>query len=157
MLGRFFVSIAVLFIAVSVFFYFYFNPSYQKSIEAEYYYKTSEYQKAYELSKEAYDIDKYNRMAFSIMTQSQKSLTYIRFINEASEYLDKIEKMSSKKSFDESDSIRVKMMCEVVLAKYKKLTSTKLTDKELIEKAKKINEKFENIYSQLFVEYGEDE
>jgi len=37
--------------------YFAFNPSYQLSLEAKVYYSMSDYEKAYDLSSEAYEIN----------------------------------------------------------------------------------------------------
>jgi len=41
----------------------------------------------------------------------------------------------------QSDKIRIKMMCEVMIDKYSTLPSSKLTETELIEKAKEVYKK----------------
>lgn len=51
-----------------------FNPSYQKSLEARFYYTIGDYNKAYNLAKEAFEQDLYNRMASAVMIQPQTAL-----------------------------------------------------------------------------------
>ena len=63
--------------------YFFFHPSYQKSLEAKLHYTMGDYQKAYTLSSEAYALEPYNRMANSIMVQSKYALRYVNYNIEA--------------------------------------------------------------------------
>jgi len=130
--------------------YFVFNSSYQDSFEARFYYFIGNYEKAYMLSKRAYEKDSYNKMAFTVFTQSKIALNYEEYIKEGNRYLEKIEKISSSKKYSEADKIRVKMMCEIMIDRYKKLSPTKLTDKELLENSKKIYMKFKKLYDELY-------
>ena len=89
-------------------------------------------------------------MAFMVMTQSKIAFKYEEYIKTGVEYLKKIESISSKKEFDNADKARVKMMCEVMIEEYKKLSPTVLTEASLMQEAKKIYMKFKKIYEELF-------
>ena len=132
-------------------FYFLFTPTYQKSIEARIFYLLGEYKDAYNLSKEAYDLENYNKMAFTVMTQSKIAMKYKKYIDDSSDYFQKIELISAKDRFSKEDKARVKMMCEIMIDEYKKLIPTKLTSKNLIDDAKKSYEKFKSLYDELFL------
>lgn len=128
-----------------------FNRSYQLSLEAKYYYEIKDYKKAMELSKEAFELDKYNRMAFNIMTQSKISLEYEEYIKEAKDIYNEIIKIASSDSISSSDKTKVKLMCEVVIGKYNQLTSsTKITDKELVIEAQNIYQKLKRLYDDVY-------
>jgi tetratricopeptide (TPR) repeat protein len=148
---RTFVTIisAILFVAL-MFFYFMLSPSYQKSASAKIYYYVEDYDKAYRVSKEAYAEDKYNRMAFAIMTQSETALNYLAFIDEANSYYDEINDLITQKSFiDKGDKYKIKMITDVVMDKYKGLIPTRLTDQDLIDEASKIYYEFEKINEKI--------
>ena len=130
--------------------YFYTNVSYKKSIEAKYFYIKEDYQKAYLLSKEAFGADVYNRMAFTIMTQSKIAFKFQDYINEGRKYLKDIKSISEKKSIDKADKIRIKMMCETMMQRYQNMSPTVLTNKELFKEATKIYKQFKQIYEDLF-------
>jgi len=127
----------------------FFNPSYEKAFEAKWHYMMGEYDQAYALAKEAYDLDHYNRMAFTIMTQTEVSKQVLDYIREGSDYLRQIDTMM-RSDLSEADRLRIKMMCEVMIEKYPKLAPTKLTDPDLVQEAETIYKKFKNIYSSLF-------
>ncbi len=130
--------------------YFVYNSSYQDSFEARFYYFIGNYEKAYTLSKRAYEKDSYNKMAFTVFTQSKIALNYEEYIKEGNKYLGKIEKISSSDVYNQADKVRVKMMCEIMIDRYKRLTPTKLTDKSLLENSKKIYMKFKKLYDELY-------
>ncbi len=131
-------------------FYFYQNDSYRKSIEAKYYYLKGDYKKAYILSREAFDLDPYNKMAFTIMTQSKISAKYQEYIEEGRNFLDKIKAISEKPSITKADKTKIKMMCETMMERYKNISPTVLTDKSLVKEAMKTYRQFEQIYEDLF-------
>ncbi|WP_331774475.1 hypothetical protein [Sulfurospirillum sp. 1612] len=130
--------------------YFTYNSSYQDSFQARFYYFVGNYTKAYELAQEAYHQDQYNKMASTVLAQSKIALAYENFIQLGSNYLEKIENISTKKKYSNDDKIRIKMMCQIVLGEYEKLSPTKLTNQDLIENSKKINDKFAQLYKELF-------
>jgi hypothetical protein len=127
-----------------------FNPSYEKAFEAKWHYMMGEYDQAYTLAKEAYELDHYNRMAFTIMTQTDVSRRVLDYIREGHEYLKQIDQMLQQSPLPEDDRLRVKMMCEVMMEKYPKLAPTKLTDSKLVDESERIYKKFKTIYSTLF-------
>jgi hypothetical protein len=144
---------AILFIVVMLF-YFMLSPSYQKSASAKFYYYIAttidDYDKAYRLSKEAYEDNEYNRMAFSIMTQSENALKYLSFIQEANRYYDDINHLITTKDFiDKADKYKIKMITDVVMNKYKELVPTRLTEESLIKEATKIFSEFEAINEKI--------
>ncbi|NOX16312.1 MAG: hypothetical protein GXP61_09900 [Epsilonproteobacteria bacterium] len=143
------VIVTVLFLAISLF-YFMGNSSYQNSFEARFYYLVGNYDKAYEFAQKAYKEDSYNKMAFTVLTQSKIAKKYVDYIKEGNKYFDRIDKISSEKNYKEADKIRIKLMCQIMIGEYQKLVPTELTDKELVEDAKKTYTKFKQLYEQLF-------
>ncbi len=126
------------------------NPSYEKAFEARWQYFMGNYDEAYEIAKEAYELDNYNRMAFTVMRQTEVAKKYLDYIREGERYLALIEDVANHPPIGEADRVRIKLMCEVMIGKYEKLSPTKLTDKELVERARQIYKKFEDLYTTLF-------
>jgi hypothetical protein len=156
MLSKFGATFTVLAILCAGVFYFLFTPSYQKSIEARFFYLLGDYEVAYELSLEAYELESYNKMAFTIMTQSKIAMKYEKYIQDADDYFQKIELISAKEKFMPDDKARVKMMCEIMIEEHKKLTPTKLTSQNLIDDAKARSAKFESLYKELFLKENQN-
>jgi tetratricopeptide (TPR) repeat protein len=130
--------------------YFNSNSSYQDSIEARIYYFLGNYKKAYELAKKAYEKDSYNKMANTVLTQSKIAIDYEKYIQQGNEYLKKINDISSKNNFSPADKTRIKMMCEIMIDSFSNLKSSVLTDKILVENAKKMQKKFKQLHAELF-------
>ncbi|BDY12707.1 hypothetical protein [Hydrogenimonas cancrithermarum] len=126
------------------------NPSYEKAFEAKWHYLMGEYDEAYTLAKEAYELDRYNRMAFTVMTQTEVAKRFIDYIREGEAYLRQIETIADHPPISDADRMRIKLMCEVMMERYEKLAPTKLTEKELVERARDMYEKFQNLYRSLF-------
>ena len=143
------VVVAFLFLSLSGI-YFMGNSSYQNSFESRFYYFIGNYSKAYKLAKKAYAEDSYNKMAFTVLTQSKIAKEYVDYIKTGNQYFDKIDKISSKKLYEDGDKVRVKLICEVMMGNYEKLVPTKLTDKDLVKNAKQMYDKFKQLYQQLF-------
>jgi hypothetical protein len=129
----------VLFMAV----YFLLNPSYEKSIEAKYYYAIGEYEEAYSLANEAFSMDVYNRMASTIMAQSKTSLKYVAYIKQGKEYLLEINEIAKHDSISNAERARMKLMSEIMLGSYVKLAPSIITDSDLVKEAKKYHDDFE--------------
>jgi len=145
------VFMSILFFVVGLgIFLFAFSDSYKLSLKARVKYFLGEYKEAKVLAKQAFELDPYNKMAFSILTQSKISATLIDYIKDSKRYLKKIETLSSKGNFSNSDKIKIKMFCEIQMGKYDKLTPTIMTDKDLSEESKKYYKKFKDIHEELF-------
>ena len=127
-------GLAVAFVAV-MFVYFLTHPSYQKSLQAQYYYEVGYYQEAYKLASEAFSMDVYNRMASTIMAQSKTSMKYQKYIQQAKSYMAKINEIVSKESISDADRARIKLMSEVMVDSYKKLAPSVITDNKLVQEA----------------------
>ncbi|NPA66079.1 MAG: hypothetical protein GXO11_04265 [Epsilonproteobacteria bacterium] len=125
--------------------YFLVDPSYERSLEAKYYYETSNYQEAYKLSKEAFELNPYNKMAATIMTQSQYALKYVHYINDAKKYIQQIEQIIHDEVTPQ-DRAKIRIISEIMIDRYKKLTPSVVIDQDLIKKAKEYYEKFQNIH-----------
>ena len=125
------------------------NPSYEKSFEAKYYYYTGDYDKALSLAKEAFALNVYNRMASTIMAQSQISLQYVKYINEAKQYMKDIEVMAHKETLTDADKAKMKLMAEIVIDGYVKLAPSVVTDKDLVEQAAHYHEKFVKLHEKI--------
>ncbi len=127
-----------------------FSQSYKLSLEARVKYVMGDYKGARILAKEAFELDPYNKMAFSILAQSKISAKFLDYIEDAKRYLSKIEELSSRGDFSKADKIKIKFYCEIMIEKYKKLSPTVMTDKELYKASTKEYEKFVKIYEELF-------
>lgn len=135
-----------LFILGSMGVYFLLDSSYEKSIEAKYYYSINDYERAYELSKVAFEENSYNKMASTIMTQSQVAIKYTTYINSAREYISQISKMGQEDTISPQNRAKIGMICAIMIDSYPKLTPTKLTDQILIDDAKEYYEKFLDLH-----------
>ncbi|WP_456381492.1 hypothetical protein [Hydrogenimonas sp.] len=126
------------------------NPSYQKAFEAKWYYFMGDYDEAYRLAHEAYALDRYNRMALTVLTRTEVAERYLDYIHEGRSFLKRIEAIAERERIEEADRLRIKMMCEIMLGRYERLVATPLADDRLVEEAKEIYEKFRILYSSLF-------
>jgi hypothetical protein len=139
-----------LILLIGVVLYFTFNISYQKSIEAKFYFSIGEYTTAYILADEALKIREYNNMAFSIKTKSSLVIEFINFNQESKEFFIKIDKIIySYNVVPRPEKIRIKMICEIMLEKYKKLSFSLVEDEDIKEKAKYNFTKFDTIYKKV--------
>jgi tetratricopeptide (TPR) repeat protein len=129
--------------------YFLINPSYEKSLEAKFYYETGKYKKAYELANEAFSLDIYNRMASTVMAQSKTSMKYQKYINEAKGYLEEINQIISKQNISDSDRAKIKMMSEIMVDSYVKLAPSVVTDRALVKEAARYYKNFEQILEKV--------
>ena len=143
MKGKSFFFIALLFIA-SMVLYFTLNPSYEKSLEAKFYFEMGDYKEAYSLAKEAFERDRYNKMAATIMTQSQYALKYVLYIEDAKRYIKEIETLTSDQ-IDDTKRAKVRMIASIMVESYQKLAPSVAIEKELIEEAKAYYEKFQTL------------
>ena len=129
--------------------YFAFNPSYQLSLEAKFHYSMSDYEKAYDLSSEAYEMEPYNRMARSVMVQSQYALRYVHYNEESKVYLDKIRTYANQEKISVAEQMRIKMMCDIMIDKHNKMQPTILIDKDLVKEARDNYKKFKKLNENL--------
>jgi tRNA U34 5-carboxymethylaminomethyl modifying enzyme MnmG/GidA len=143
-----FPTLAALFIAIMAI-YFLVNPSYEKSIEAKYYYEIGDYDEAYKLANEAFSIDVYNRMAATIMAQSKTSLKYKKYIDQAKQYMQEINKIAEKETISDADRARIKLMSEIMVDSYKKLAPSDITNTELVREAAKYYSDFEKLLEKV--------
>lgn len=127
----------------------FFHPSYQKSLEARFYYAVGEYDRAYHASQEAFLLDHYNRMASTVMTQSQMALKYVRYNDNARQYKKEIYAIAAKKSVSSQDRAKITMMTQIMLDGYRKLGSSVMTDSALIEEAKDNYVQFKKLHDEL--------
>ncbi|MDF1882829.1 hypothetical protein JHD49_02630 [Sulfurimonas sp. SAG-AH-194-C21] len=123
--------------------YFLLNPSYEKSIEAKYYYEMGEYKEAYKLANEAFSMDVYNRMASTVMAQSKTSIKYVTYIKQARLYLSQINDIAQGDSISNAQRAKMKLMSEIMVDSYVKLAPSIITDSDLVKEAKKYHDDFE--------------
>lgn len=150
MLSRIYLLIFIVAIFGASFLYFSSNSSYKNSLQARVYYFLGNYEKALLYATEAYEMDKYNKMAFTVLTQSKIAKNYENYIKQGNEYLIKIDKISAKSQFLPEDRIRVKIMCEVMMETYKDLVPTALTDKKLRKNSEVVYLKFKQLFEELY-------
>jgi len=129
--------------------YFLINPSYQKSIQAKYYYQIGEYDEAYTLANEAFSMDVYNRMASTIMAQSKTSLKYVKYIDMAKEYMNKINEIANQDSITDADKAKIKIMSKIVIDSYVKLAPSVITDEDLVKDAASYHKNFEQLLEKV--------
>jgi len=129
--------------------YFLVNPSYQRSIEAKYYYEVGDYKEAYSLAQEAFSMDVYNRMAATVMAQSTTSLKYITYIEQAKIYLAQINEIATHENISRADRARMKLMSEIMVDSYVKLAPSIITDKVLVDDAARYHNDFEKLLEKV--------
>jgi len=134
---------------VAMFIYFALNPSYQKSLEAKFYYEIGDYKEAYELANEAFSMDVYNRMAATIMAQSKTSMKYKAYIEDAKKYLLEIEEIVSKEEISDADRAKIRMMSQIMIESYKKLAPSVVTDNRLVDEARRYYKNFEELLEKV--------
>ncbi len=143
-------SVIALLLLVGMGVYFYLNPSYKLSLEARIYYTIGDYVSAKESASRAYEMNPYNRMAFTVMVQSTTAMKYREYIAMAKEYYSQIKEISQKDNIGKADRAKVKMLAEVVIQSHERLVPTRLTDRELIEDAAYYKDAFVSLYEKLF-------
>ena len=148
MLKKVLISLTIIVLSAMIFL-FGFSDSYKYSLEAKVKYAMGDYKGAMSLAKKAFELDPYNKMSFSILTQSKISIKFLDYIEDAKNYLQKIDAISKKRDLNNSDTIKIKMICEVMIGRYKKLAPTVLTPKELVQKSQKYYKEFQTIYENL--------
>ncbi len=129
--------------------YFLTNPSYEKSLEAKYHFETGSYEKAYELANEAFSMDVYNRMASTIMAQSKTALKYVKYVNQAKEYMRRINDIAAQQSISDADRAKIKMMSEIMTDSYVKLAPSVITDRALVQEAAAYHKNFEQLLEKV--------
>ena len=129
--------------------YFLVNPSYEKSMRAKYYFETGDYKQALVLSKEAFSLDSYNRMASTITAQSITSLKYVKYIDAAKGYMKDIDEIATHEYISDGDKAKIRMICEIMIGQYKKLAPSVITDKELVSQSAIYYEKFEKLLEKV--------
>ena len=145
----FFPIMSFMFLAIMVV-YFSTHPSYEKSLEAKYYYETSQYERAYKTANEAFLEDDYNRMASTIMAQSKTAMKYEKYINMAKNYLKEIDKLANKQTLSDADRARIKMMSQIVVDSYVKLAPSVITQKSLVQEAQQYHDNFEKLLEKVY-------
>jgi len=129
--------------------YFLVNPSYQKSIEAKYYFEVGDYKEAYTLANEAFSMDVYNRMASTIMAQSKTSLLYVAYIDQAKEYMTQINDMATHDIISDADKAKIRLMSQIMVDSFVKLAPSIITDEELVETAASYHKSFEQLLEKV--------
>jgi hypothetical protein len=129
--------------------YFLINPSYQKSIQAKYFFETGNYKEALVLAKEAFAIDVYNRMASTIMAQSVTALKYASYIEMGKKYMAQINSIATHENISDADKAKMRIMCEVMIAEYIKLAPSVITDEELVQETADYHQKFEQLLEKV--------
>jgi len=138
-------------LAISVYFYYIFDKSYMLSSEAKRYYQAGDYKEASELAQKAYDLNQYNRMAFTVLVQSKESQKWRKYIDETTKYLDFIEAVSYKRKIEKSDLTRIKLICEISTAAYEKLNQNNMMiSKDLKKDAERLNGEIVSVKAELF-------
>ncbi len=129
--------------------YFLLNPSYQKSIQAKYYFETGDYKEALILANEAFSMDVYNRMSSTIKAQSIIALKYVTYINESKKYMQQINEIATHEIVSDSDKAKIRIICEIMTSRYKKLAPSVITDKELVKRSSKYYANFEKLLEKV--------
>jgi hypothetical protein len=81
-------------------------------------------------------------MALTVMNQSQYAIDYLDYINEAESYLEQINEIAKKRGVNRADRLRIKMMCTIMIGKYKTLKGSVLIKEGLRKEGTEIYLKF---------------
>nr|WP_314089019.1 hypothetical protein [uncultured Campylobacter sp.] len=126
------------------------SPSYKNALGAKFYYEMGDYETAYKLSKSAYHKDIYNKLAHTVMVQSEISQKYALYIARSNSYLENIQKISKSGKVSKVNLDKIRMMCDIAVSDYAELKPSNLTDSDLQEEAKRIKDKFLTLQKELF-------
>ena len=126
------------------------SPSYKNALGAKFYYEMGDYETAYKLSKSAYHKDIYNKLAHTVMVQSEISQKYALYIARSNGYLENIQKISKSSKVSKVNLDKIRMMCDIAVSDYTELKPSNLTDSDLQEEAKQIRDKFLTLQKELF-------
>ena len=126
------------------------SPSYKNTLGAKFYYEMGDYETAYKLSKSAYHKDIYNKLAHTVMVQSEISQKYALYIARSNGYLENIQKISKSGKVSKVNLDKIRMMCDIAVSDYTELKPSNLTDLGLQEEAKQIRDKFLTLQKELF-------
>jgi tetratricopeptide (TPR) repeat protein len=129
--------------------YFFLNPSYERSLEAKFYYTLGDYRQAQELATQAFEMNPYNRMASTVMTQSQTAMKFVNYIQESKKYMKEIAQIAGGNGVSDAQRAKVKMMCEIMIASHVKIAPTVLTDQDLIKEAQEYHDKFKKLHDEI--------
>lgn len=129
--------------------YFLINPSYQKSIQAKYYFEMGDYKQALILAKESFSMDVYNRMSSTIMAQSIIALKYVEYVENGKKYMAQINLIATHDVISDADKAKIRMICEIMVDSYIKLAPSVITDKELVMQAATYNSNFEKLLEKV--------
>ncbi len=147
--NKLFFPFLALFLLLAMGAYFLLNPSYEKSIQAKYYYETGSYKEAYVLANEAFSVDIYNRMASTIMAQSKTALKYADYINTAKNYMKEINEIATHETISAPEKAKIRMMCEIMVDSYVKLAPSVITNIELVDEATLYYKDFEKLLEKV--------
>ena len=126
------------------------SPSYKNALGAKFYYEMGDYETAYRLSKSAYHKDIYNKLAHTVMVQSEISQKYALYIARSNGYLENIQKISKSGKVSKVNLDKIRMMCDIAVSDNAELKPSNLTDSDLQEEAKRIKDKFLTLQKELF-------
>ncbi len=126
------------------------SPSYKNALGAKFYYEMGDYETAYKLSKSAYHKDIYNKLAHTVMVQSEISQKYALYIARSNGYLENIQKISKSGKVSKVNLDKIRIMCDIAVSDYAELKPSNLTDSDLQEEAKRIKDKFLTLQKELF-------
>jgi tetratricopeptide (TPR) repeat protein len=126
------------------------NKSYRLSVEAKFYFKSGDYKTAYDKAKEAYILDPYNRMAFTVYVQSRIAKEWSDFLKDSDRYFKEIKNIADKQNQTDKERQKVKIMLEILIDEYKNLKPSLLIDKDLKSKAEQQYKKAKEIYEKVF-------
>ena len=126
------------------------SPSYKNALGAKFYYEMGDYETAYKLSKSAYHKDIYNKLAHTVMVQSEISQKYALYIARSNGYLENIQKISKSGKVSKVNLDKIRMMCDIAVSDYAELKPSNLTDLGLQEETKQIRDKFLTLQKELF-------
>jgi len=125
------------------------NPSYQKSLQAKYFFETGDYKEALILAKEAFSMDVYNRMASTIMAQTITALKYASYIEMGKKYMAAINAIATHENISDADKAKIRTMCEIMVREYVKLAPSVITDESLVKEASEYHQKFEKLLEKV--------
>ena len=149
MSSKFMTPIIALSILLAMGIYFLVNPSYEKSIRAKYHFETADYEEALVLSKEAFALNQYNRMASTVMAQSITSLKYVKYIEMGRGYVKEIDEIATHEYISDADRAKIRMICEIMISSYIKLAPSVITDKKLVDDSAMYYQKFEKLLEKV--------
>jgi len=88
-------------------------------------------------------------MASTIKAQSLIALKYLSYNNDSKEYMNQLNALANHNVLLDADKAKIRIICEIMIGRYKKLTSSIVTDENLVKESATYYKNFEKLLEKV--------